>query len=138
MAGVYYDDFENMDSPWARAGMKQAAVDLKSGRLLSDGRLGSYLGLIQQRCWFSLRPSAWVRGYLLIAMLAERLDRQTADRVCRVLKQPHWEIDHFPGKWLKRARTDPDWRTSVLASVLQEASCSLPGGLPGSHCQDVI
>jgi hypothetical protein len=118
MSFRYFDDFENMNSPWAHDGMRQAAVDCVSGQLPSHARPAIYLRLIQEHCWRSLRPSAWVRGYLLIALKTNRLDLKTADYVCRTLMQPHWEIDHFPRNWIRRAMREPKLWISPLLGAL--------------------
>jgi hypothetical protein len=127
MSFWYFDNFENMDSSWARDGMTQAAMDCVSGRLPSHAQFANCLQLIQQGCWFSLRPSAWVRGYLLIALMTDRIDLVMADKVCRMLKQPHWEIDHYPRKWLTRAQSEPTFWVPFVLNAATEAAHHVAG-----------
>lgn len=125
MSVGYYDDYENMDSQWAHDGMAQAAMDYVSGRLPSDAQFTNCLQLIQAHCWSSLRPSAWVRGYLLIALMTDHIEMATADKVCRILKQPHWEIAHFPRKWRIRANRQPSlWIPFLMEVILERTSAT--------------
>jgi hypothetical protein len=101
MNGTFRFDVPNMDSEDAKLGMRQAARDLKNGKLptnqfLFPSRINAFLDQ-------AIFPSAWMRGYLLIAFREGLLDRQAADWVARLLKRDHYLIDRLPDCWLKES-----------------------------------
>lgn len=88
----------------ARLGMRQAARDLASGDLPASDEWALYIGKIQRGSSDAFRTAAWMRGYLLIALLKRRIDRATADKIARSLMRQHYVIDWFPSNWEREAR----------------------------------
>lgn len=96
-------DNPNMDCEDAKLGMRQAARDLKSEELPNIENWALYPARINRHSAQAFRTAAWMRGYLLIALLKQRLDRRAADRVARTLMRDHYVIDWFPESWLTEA-----------------------------------
>ena len=97
----------NLGSQDAKYGMKAAAEDWLDSCLPSPDSVQEYLLRIQSECFNYRRPSAWIRGYLLIGILIDYISLEFADSVAHLLSHLG-TIDYFPRGWISRSSTECD------------------------------